>query len=54
MLRRQKHGINKEMIYDALDAAGVEELPVAEPITPSKQGQLSPLLIYVVSLLTTT
>ena len=30
MLRRKKHGINKEMIHDALDAAGVESMPVAE------------------------
>ena len=35
MLRRKKHGINKEMIVDALDAAGMENVAISEPTTPS-------------------
>ena len=40
MLRRHKHGIDKAMIYDALDTAGVEtmDLPaVAAPETANGQ-----------------
>ena len=52
MLRRKKHGINKEMIVDALDAAGMESVAISEPTTPStpiQQGQYSVSSCYSVS-----
>ena len=40
-LRRKKHGINKEMIHDALDAAGVESITVIDTPVKSVEGTQS-------------
>lgn len=37
MIRRQRHGIDKDMINDALDAAQVEQLNVSMSDTPEKK-----------------
>lgn len=39
--RRQKHDINRDMIHDALDQVGVDNIPASEPATPKANGELS-------------